>query len=549
MKSFSQLIFNLPTNKDMYQTLVSNFVLLSPLVFALTAFISRFQPGLRPKLIKRISQVSAITGVIVSIASIALISQNPLIETGFIGIADIGFSLRLDVISVTMLTMISLLTFIIVKFSMNYLDGDNRQGIFLGRLAATIASVQLLVLSGNIGILFISWVLTSITLHRLLVFYSDRIGAIIAAKKKFIVARLGDACLLIAVALLYKQFGTGNFETIFNQLKESSIQTSFNIELIALFLVLTAILKSAQFPFHGWLVEVMETPTPVSALLHAGLLNAGPFLIIRMAYVMEASSISPMILAFVGCVTALFASLVYLTQTSVKTALAFSSIAHMGFSLMICGIGGYPAAMLHMVAHSFYKAHAFLSSGSSIDMIRSYRIQQTMRLGSPLRILSGFTLALIVYSAFLFLWKIDFTLQLPLFVMGGIIVSGMSMIFISALDTDRAVQSILKVTITVVLVTASFFTLEFVTHNLISIQLPEISEASPGMIMMALVILFLFSVVFFAQAFISTFRDSEFFQKSIIHIKNGFYVNAMFDRTIGALKIEPPSQSKPIEFL
>ena len=118
-----------------------------------------------------------------------------------------------------MLGMIALLGFIIIKFSVNYLDGDQRQGAFIGRLSATIASVQLLVLSGNLGLLLISWILTGIALHRLLVFYRDRPGARFAAKKKFILARAGDLCLLVAVVLLYQHCGSGNLEVIFTSVK------------------------------------------------------------------------------------------------------------------------------------------------------------------------------------------------------------------------------------------------------------------------------------------------------------------------------------------
>ncbi|MEP0714378.1 MAG: proton-conducting transporter membrane subunit, partial [Algoriphagus sp.] len=349
----------------MNQSLFAYLVLISPLVFVLTAILSWFQKGIHPSLVKKAASVSSIASILIAAVSGFFVVLYGDLESPLLGVDELGLSVRLDSLSVLMLLMIALIAFIVLRFSQNYLDGDARHGVFMGRLAATIASVQLLVLSGNLSLLFISWVLTSMSLHRLLVFYQDRPGAVIAARKKFIVARLGDLCLLLAFLLLYAEVGSGNLEVIFQtiQTKISSGTTLVYIEGAALFLVLAALLKSAQFPTHGWLIEVMETPTPVSALLHAGLLNAGPFLIVRMAYVMEASTIAPMILLAVGGFTALFASVVFLTQTSVKTALGYSSVAHMGFSLLTCGLGLYPAAMLHLVSHSFYKAHAFLSSG------------------------------------------------------------------------------------------------------------------------------------------------------------------------------------------
>ena len=134
----------------------------------------------------------------------------------------------------------------------------------------------------------------------------------------------------------------------------------------AALLAIAALLKSAQFPTHGWLTEVMETPTPVSALLHAGVVNAGGFLLIRFADVMLQAPVVLAVLVMVGGFTALFGSLVMLTQSAVKTSLAWSTVAQMGFMILQCGLALFPIALLHIVAHSLYKAHAFLASGSAI---------------------------------------------------------------------------------------------------------------------------------------------------------------------------------------
>jgi NAD(P)H-quinone oxidoreductase subunit 5 len=282
----------------MNQTLISIIALASPAVFLATALFSWFERGLRPSRVKRMAVASTWISIITAAISGFFVFNYGMLETALIGVGGLGISLRLDSISILMFSMIAIIGLIVVRYSLNYLDGDDRQGAFIGRLAATIASVQLFVLSGNLGILFLSWVLTSMSLHRLLIFYKERPGAVVAARKKFIVARLGDACLLAVVLLLYNQFETGNLEVIFTALKNAMAtgQTPEGIELAAVLLAAAALLKSAQFPLHGWLIEVMETPTPVSALLHAGLINAGPFLIIRMAYVMEAGNSASIVL-------------------------------------------------------------------------------------------------------------------------------------------------------------------------------------------------------------------------------------------------------------
>jgi NAD(P)H-quinone oxidoreductase subunit 5 len=477
------------------------------------------------------------------------VNKYGLLESALLGFNNLGLSIRLDALSITMFSMIAIIGFVVVKYSLNYLDGDGRQGRFIGRLAATIASVQLLVLAGNLGLLLISWMLTSISLHRLLVFYKERPGAIIAARKKFIVARLGDASLLTAVFLLFSQFGTGNLEVIFQEIKFMLTSGSIPVilESAALFLVLAAILKSAQFPTHGWLIEVMETPTPVSALLHAGLLNAGPFLLIRMAYVMEASTYAPILIILIGAFTALFASLAFLTQTSVKTALGYSSVAHMGFSLMVCGMGVYPAAMLHLVAHSYYKAHSFLSSGSIIDVIRASKVQKAKRTGNPIKIIVGIMLAIIVYTGFAMLWGLDPVDEFALLAIGAIIVMGLSTLFTSALDSNGSIHLILRAVILAIVVTASFFILESVAHYLLASQLPELIKLTLTELVIVGVVLIAFGTAIFIQIIAPLLPTNHMYTAFGIHLRNGFYANALFDRAIGALRIQSPvSQSIPI---
>lgn len=522
----------------MLESKITLIALLSPAFFLAVAIASWFQSGIKPMLVKRMSILATVASILIATINCYSVIQNGLLQSDLIGLYDIGFSIRLDALSVIMLEMIALLGFIIVKFSINYLDGDPKQGAFIGRLSATIASVQLLVMSGNLGLLMLSWVLTSMSLHRLLVFYSDRPGAQVAAKKKFILARLGDVCLLMAFTLLYYQFGSGNLEVIFNAIKASSLESAFwVIESATLFLALAAILKSAQFPTHGWLIEVMETPTPVSALLHAGLLNAGPFLIVRMAFVMDSSTLAPVLLTFIGGVTALFASVSYLTQTSVKTALGYSSVAHMGFSLMVCGLGVYSAAMLHLVAHSFYKAHAFLSSGSVIDLVKGSKVMNTVKSVTPLKITLGIMMALVFYTGFALIWGVDPKYDLPLLFIGAVIVLGLSRIFTAAIASKWNPSLILQSSILALLVTASFFTLESGTHFILSSQIPDMSIPGLGKVFVAGTLLFLFSSAVFIQILAPQLSQHTYYQSLAIHVRNGFYANAFFDRMIGALDV------------
>ncbi|HUO22071.1 MAG TPA: proton-conducting transporter membrane subunit, partial [Caulobacteraceae bacterium] len=284
-----------------------------------------------------------------------------------VGFAGAGLSVRLDAISAAMSLLVTFIGWVVVRYSATYLDGEARQGAFTGWLCLTLASVLLLVSAGNLVLLVAAWIATSLFLHRLLLFYSNRVAARRAARKKFVTARLGDAALIGGAALLAAAYGTGDIGLIARAAKAG--EGGGMAVAAAGLLALAAMLKSAQFPTHGWLTEVMETPTPVSALLHAGVINAGGYLLIRFADVMLLAPGVLAVLVMVGGFTALFGSLVMLTQPAVKTALAWSTVAQMGFMILECGLGLFPLALLHIMAHSLYKAHSFLASGGAVERV------------------------------------------------------------------------------------------------------------------------------------------------------------------------------------
>ena len=181
--------------------------------------------------------------------------------------------------------------------------------------------------------------------------------------------------------------------------------TSFEVMALApVLMVLAVILKSAQLPVHGWLIQVMEAPTPVSALLHAGIVNLGGFLLIRLAVLLSASLTAQAVLVVVGSLSAVLAGLVMMTRISIKVRLAWSTCAQMGFMLVECGLGLYELAFLHLVAHSLYKAYAFLSAGEAVLETRRNaffppEVQCTSVIGMLVRLLCvPFAIALLVAS-------------------------------------------------------------------------------------------------------------------------------------------------------
>ena len=290
----------------------------APLALLISAIAGFTGPGLRPRVANRLAEVSALFALWVALVSAALLFTHGSWDSALIGVRGIGLSIRLDAVSGVMFSLVSFIGWVVVRYSATYLDGEPRQGAFTGWLSLTLAAVLLLVLSGNLVQLVFAWIATSLFLHRLLMFYPERIAAQRAARKKFVTARMGDVALVGATLLLATGYGTADIATIAAAARADVAPPSAGWA--AGLLAVAALLKSAQFPLHGWLTEVMETPTPVSALLHAGVINAGGFLLIRFADVMLLAPGVLAVLVMIGGFTALFGGLVMLTQPAVKTS-------------------------------------------------------------------------------------------------------------------------------------------------------------------------------------------------------------------------------------
>ena len=283
-----------------------------------------------------------------------------------LGAQGTGYGLRADKVGALVMLLVTFVGWIIVRFSHTYLQGEGRQAQYLPWLMATLASVQVVLATDHILVLALAWTATSLTLHHLLTFFSERPAAVVAAHKKFIVARLADLCMGVATVVLWLAFGTPSIQGMVAAHAAAPGALPASVQLAVVLLACTAVLKCAQLPFHGWLIQVMEAPTPVSALLHAGVVNLGGFVLLRFAPLVSDVPGAQGLLVVVGAATAVLAALVMTTRISVKVMLAWSTCAQMGFMLMQCGLGAWDMALLHLLAHSLYKAHAFLGAGGTV---------------------------------------------------------------------------------------------------------------------------------------------------------------------------------------
>lgn len=287
-----------------------------------------------------------------------------------------------DAVGLTLALLVALLGWVIINYSARYLSGEPDQARFVRAMMVTLTAVCVLVVSRHLLLIVLAWSVTSFGLHHLLVFYRERQAAQIVAHKKFLVSRLAEVALALALVLVYQTVGSLWLDDL-NIYLAAVDSLPLSLEVSALLFALAAILKTAQLPLHGWLIQVMEAPTPVSALLHAGVVNMGGFILIRLAELISLSTSAQWLLIVVGSLTAVLAGLVMLTRISIKVRLAWSTCAQMGFMLMEIGLGLYELALLHLLAHSLYKAHAFLSAGETVrlasrgDFFKSARVTRT----------------------------------------------------------------------------------------------------------------------------------------------------------------------------
>lgn len=489
------------------------------------------------------AQGLALLNVLLSFGWLAAVAAIGPMRSATLGPHGIGIAIYLDTLSAAMSALVSFVGLIVVRFSRNYLDGDPGQGRFIVRLCLTLASVLLVIVSGNLLQLAAAWIATSLGLHTLLIFYADRPAAHLAARKKFVVSRLGDLCLIGAIFAIYSAAGTLDTAAILDIVRQRQpggvMPAGFT--LAGPLLAAAALLKSAQFPTHGWLLEVMETPTPVSALLHAGIINAGGFLVLRYADLMLLSPAAMDTLTIVGGLTALFGSVVMLTQTSVKVSLAYSTIAQMGFMLLECGLGAFPTAFLHIVAHALYKAHAFLSSGSVIDIFRTSWSPSPGGALHPLRLAGSILIVGATAVALGAVLGVTVDAKPGVLVLTFILLLGLVHLIGSGIDRRPNSFVVVRTVALAMLVAAAYFALQGAADLLLAGSVPPVQPArGPFEYAMAGLTVLSFAALTLFQNLLPRRAESAAWAAIYAHIANGLYINTLANRWITRLWPAPP---------
>ncbi len=296
-----------------------------------------------------------------------------------IGDFHLRFGIAVDPITIVMLGVVTSVALMVNIFSIGYMKGEARYYWFFAVLQLFAAAMLLLVLADNLLLLYVAWELVGVCSFLLIGFYWEKRSATEAAKKAFITTRIGDVGLLIGIILLWRETNTFNIQEIIHAAEHGEFSPTY-LTVSMLFVFLGAMGKSAQFPFHVWLPDAMEGPTPVSALIHAAtMVVAGVYLVARLLPIYEVADHTMIVITLTGLITAVITGFMAFAQTDIKKVLAYSTVGQLGFMFIALGSGVPAAAMFHLMTHAFFKALLFLGSGSVI--LATHHNQDVSKMG------------------------------------------------------------------------------------------------------------------------------------------------------------------------
>ncbi len=459
---------------------------------------------------------------------LVLVGFDPRVMARDSGMNDV---VQLDLVSSAMFVLVATLAVVVVRYARSYLAGQRELDRFARSFLLTVASVTVLVTSNHLAVLVVAWFATDVGLHQLLTFFRTRRQAIIVAHKKFLLSRVADACFVSSIVLIGGELGTLRIDVV-NTLARSSGGLSPTLHVATVLMVFGVLLKSAQIPFHGWMQAVMEAPTPVSALLHAGVVNIGGFVMIRLAPLMAHAYIAQSILLGVGLGTTIIAALVMMTRVPIKGVLAWSTIGQMGFMLVQCGLGAWHLALMHLLAHSLYKAHTFLSSGSVVQQWRGSHLVHSPRM-RIWHLMAGLIL-LSVFVAPYYASDILPSVHLPIAVAPLSLVLGLSF----APMLGRAIAAGMRPFLIALGFTLGAAAAYFGWHVLFELIAPQLNAGVETSAFKWNVVVGGLIVLFLAQTILQTSPNGWFANRLQPHLVSGLYIDDWFTRV--TFRLWPP---------
>ncbi len=298
---------------------------------------------------------------------ISLGEGQPKITAGFV----------IDSLSAIMLVVVNIISALVHLYSVKYMEGDPKYGKYFAYLGLFTFSMLGIVLTSSLLLMYVFWELVGLSSYLLIGFWYERKAPQEAAKKAFIVNRIGDVGFLTGIMIIFLFIGDFSFNGIFNGVAQGKLAGGW-LTAAGILIFCGAVGKSAQFPLHVWLPDAMEGPTPVSALIHAAtMVAAGVYLVARVFVMLSADALT--VIAYIGAITAFISATIAITQNDIKRVLAYSTVSQLGYMIMALGVGAYSYAVFHLVTHAFFKACLFLGSGSVI--VGMHHIQDINQMG------------------------------------------------------------------------------------------------------------------------------------------------------------------------
>jgi NADH-quinone oxidoreductase subunit L len=345
---------------------------------------------------KRLKEASAYVGILLTLASLVysilvlferFTAPNYVAKADWLTIGDIHLTAGFEVnqLNALMLFIVSLVSCLVHTYSKGYMHGDERFPVFYAYLGLFTFAMLGLVISPNLLQTYVCWELVGVGSFLLIGFYFYKEEAKAAAKKAFIMTRIGDVGLFIGMILLFWQTKSFEYSDIFKAVADGNVSQTM-ITLTAILIFIGAVGKSGQFPLHTWLPDAMEGPTPVSALIHAAtMVAAGVYLVAALYPLFLASNTALMTIAVIGGFTAIFAASIGLVQRDIKRVLAYSTVSQLGYMMLALGSGSYVGGVFHLMTHAFFKALLFLAAGSVIHAVHTQDIEEMGGLWKKLR--------------------------------------------------------------------------------------------------------------------------------------------------------------------
>jgi NADH-quinone oxidoreductase subunit L len=364
------------------ETMLPWYVLFSPLAsaVAITLFLRRS---------RTLSSFVSVAAVLVSFVCSCLlfpqinVSAAELTWIDIPGVFRVPLGLTLDQLSKTMLLVVSGVGSLIHIYSLGYMRDDTGKSRYFAALSLFMFAMLGIVLANNFVMLFIFWELVGFTSYVLIGHWYEREAAADAGKKAFLTNRVGDFGFMLGILMAWMATGSIVFAEIARNVSKLTSNPAY-LGITALLIFCGAVAKSAQFPLHVWLPDAMEGPTPVSALIHAAtMVAAGVYMLVRVAFIIQASANALLVIAWIGTITAVMAGLIATQQDDIKRILAYSTLSQLGYMIMAVGLASNEAAMFHLFTHAFFKALLFLGAGCIIVML--HHEQNIWRMGGLAR--------------------------------------------------------------------------------------------------------------------------------------------------------------------